>query len=352
VSDSEQKISQKGRFIRRVIILIILLILFSAATTAGWVALYMNRVGPQSFETSARVFIPKGSSVVTIREILSANNIITNDIRFLLIARLKGYSSRLQAGEFLLPTGRKPTEILQILVSARSIQYPVTIPEGLRASEIAQLFADGGWCSAERFMELVHDAEFIDHLGLGELGSLEGYLFPDTYLFTKKYGGAEKIITLMVKRFTQVWNQLVSDLSPPPDQLKTITLASMVEKETAAESERAEIAGVFHNRLTRGMRLQSDPTVVYGIADFNGKITRTHLKTPHSYNTYTIPALPVGPISNPGREAIFAVLNPLETKAIFFVSKNDGTHQFSETLAEHNRAVRKYQRKKSSKKGK
>ncbi|HID03901.1 MAG TPA: endolytic transglycosylase MltG, partial [Desulfobacterales bacterium] len=130
------------------------------------------------------------------------------------------------------------------------------------------------------------------------------------------------------------------DLSP----YEVLILASMVEKETAKAIERPLIAGVFLNRLKKGMRMQSDPTVVYGVENYSGKITRTHLRTPTPYNTYTLKRLPIGPISNPGKAALMAVLQPTESKFYYFVSQNDGSHKFSKTLREHNRAVNKYQR--------
>ena len=156
----------------------------------------------------------------------------------------------------------------------------------------------------------------------------------------------------MVGRFNQVWTEITAKLEEKPDREKTVILASMVEKETGSAVERPLIAGVFRNRLQLGMRLQSDPTVVYGLENFTGNITRTDLQTPTPFNTYTTSGLPAGPICSPGRQAMLAVLFPAQTKDLYFVSKNDGTHHFSETLAEHNNAVQKYQRKKNGDKGK
>ncbi len=296
------------------------------------------------------VNIPKGSSVKAIGKILGDAGLIDNDPRFLLLAKFSGYSGRLQAGEFRLVGGQRPGGVIKELVFAKPVQHPVTIIEGLRATEIAELFAKKGWCDAENFISLVTDQRFIDLLGLKDLSSLEGYLYPDTYLLTSEMKGAEKIITMLVHRFAMVWAELTAEIDHEISREQMVILASIVEKETGAASERSLIAGVFTNRLDRGMRLQSDPTVVYGVENFSGKITRQQLRHPTPYNTYTIPGLPVGPICNPGKEALQAALHPTETKFLYFVSKNDGTHQFSASLSAHNSAVRKYQRKKKNKK--
>lgn len=338
--------------VRRIVTATVLLVFLAVSVTAYWYSRYITTPGPYSDRQASTVAIPKGSSVAKIRKILVKENIIHDDVRFLLLARFSGYAGRLQAGEFLLPTGKLPLEILEILSSARSVQYRLTVPEGLRATEIAEIFAAEGWCEASRFNTLVHDESFIARFELIGASSLEGYLFPDTYFLTRDQKGAEKIISLMVHRFIDVWNNLTQGLDPEPDMAKTVILASIVEKETGSAEERDLIAGVFQNRLRKKMLLQSDPTVIYGIKDFSGRITKKDLRRVTPYNTYRIPGLPVGPISNPGKEALAAVISPAETKHLYFVSKNNGTHQFSKTLTEHNRAVRKYQRKKTPKSSK
>lgn len=338
--------------LKRIVLWTILLSVFTLLVCVGWYVYYVITPGPQTLTETVTVTIPRGTSVRGIAKILAQKDVIHDDFRFFLLASFSGYSSRLQAGEFLLQTGRKPGEVLKALASARSIEYAITIPEGLRAAEIAEIFAEAGWCDPKTFVDLSYDKSFMEKLGFANLASLEGYLYPDTYLFTKDIRSAEKIIPIMVKRFTDVWQELSAGLDTEVDQEKTVILASIVEKETGAPEERPLIAGVFHNRMKYGMRLQSDPTVVYGSKNFSVPITRKDLKTPTPYNTYTLPGLPVGPISNPGKDALEAVLHPATTKNIYFVSKNNGTHHFSTTLREHNRAVQKYQRKKKVKKGK
>jgi len=338
--------------LKRIVLWTILLVVITVMVCVGWFAYYVVSPGPQTGTDTVTVTIPRGTSLRGIAKILAEKQVIHDDVRFLLLASYSGYSGKLQAGEFLLQTGRKPGEVLRALSSARSIEYAITIPEGLRAAEIAEIFGEDGWCDPQKFISLVSQKSFIEKLGFDNLPSLEGYLYPDTYLFTRDIQGAEKIISIMVKRFTEVWGELSTGIEGEVDREKTVILASIVEKETGAPEERPLIAGVFHNRLKSRMRIQSDPTVVYGTKRFSMPITRKDLNTPTEYNTYTLPGLPVGPISNPGKEALEAVLHPAKTKHIFFVSKNNGTHHFSSTLREHNRAVQKYQRKKKVKKGK
>lgn len=331
---------------------VILLIVLLPLAFCGWYYSYVYQPGPVKSEPSVIVTIPRGSSVKAIGEILADSGLIYSDVRFLLLAKLSGLAKHLQAGEFRMKTRQNPEKILKTLATARPVQYSITIPEGLRATEIAEIFSSGDWIDPETFKELVQEKSFIEKLGLANVNNLEGYLYPDTYMLTRDVKGAEKILSIMVKRFLEVWAELAEGSSHEIIMAKTVTLASIVEKETATSEERPLIAGVFLNRLRIGMRLQSDPTVVYGLESFSGKITRTDLRTPTPYNTYTNKGLPLGPICNPGLKAMEAVLHPEATQNLYFVSKNDGTHQFSKTLREHNRAVQKYQRKKADKKGK
>lgn len=339
--------------VKRVALAAILLIVIPPIIVGELVALYAFYPGPAQDNESVAVYIPKGKSTREIGTILAEAGVIDDDIRFLLLAKISGYAGRLQAGEFLFETGRRPLTVLKTLATARSIQYTVTIPEGLRSSEIAAILGDGGWCHPNSFKSLLVDKQFIAELGLAGVDSLEGYLFPDTYMLTRDLRGeTDKIVGLMVNRFVRVWAEMTHGLEVKPDRQKTVILASIVEKETGAASERPLIAGVFHNRLQLGMKLQSDPTVAFGLPDRAGPLTKTDLQTPTPYNTYVIPGLPAGPICNPGRDSMMAVLNPTSTKDLYFVSKNDGTHYFSADLAEHNIAVQKYQRKKNEENGK
>lgn len=320
-----------------------LFILVVAAIGAGWFASYALTPGPRVEDSERTVFIPKGSSVEEIASLLEAADLLDGDLRFLLLTRILGVASRLPAGEFILDTNQNPVDLITQLADATPVQHRLTIVEGLGMEEIAELFAAAGWIDRERFLEIARDPGFIASFGLEGVTSLEGYLFPDTYKLIKPSPGEKTILARLVNRALEVYSSLDrgnSDMS----RHQVFTLASIVEKETGKPDERPVIASVFHNRLARRMKLQSDPTVIYGIDEFTGPLTKKDLRTPTPYNTYTISALPPGPICSPGRESLQAVLMPADTNYLYFVSKNDGSHYFSTNLGEHNRAVRKYQR--------
>ena len=320
-----------------------LFILVVAAIATGWFASYAFSPGPRVEVSQSTVLIPKGSSVEEIGNLLEGANLLDADTRFLLLTRIIGVSSRLPAGEFLLDTNQNPVDLINQLVDAKPVQHQLTVVEGLRMDEIAELFAASGWIDKDRFLAVARDSDFIASFGIDGINSLEGYLFPDTYKLTKPSPGEEKILVRLVNRALEIYDSLDrGDINLSRHQV--FTLASIVEKETGTADERPVIASVFHNRLARRMKLQSDPTVIYGIDEFTGPLTKKDLRTPTPYNTYTISALPPGPICSPGRESLQAVLTPADTKYLYFVSKNDGSHYFSTNLREHNRAVRKYQR--------
>lgn len=324
----------------------ILLIVFVPLGLWGYYQNYLLSSVSEGESPGVLITIEKGSSVRQIMALLDEKGLIHADFRFLVLAKLSGLGTRLQAGEFLVPSGKKPLDILSHLVTAQPVHYSITIPEGFSMDQIGDAFAKEGWCDGGRFKALVRDVSFLEKRGFSGMTSLEGFLFPDTYYLTRNIHGAEQIIALLLARFETVWSDMTADIDNSPDLLKTVTLASIVEKETGAAWERPLIAGVFLNRLRLGMRLQSDPTVVYGIEGFTGRITKNDLRTPTPHNTYVIKGLPAGPICSPGRGAIEAVLHPQKTDKLYFVSKNDGTHYFSKSLREHNRAVQEYQRAK------
>jgi UPF0755 protein len=321
------------------------LLLFSFVVIGGvglWYGSYLATVAPGNGEVI--VVIPKGSGVRGIGTILAANGVLRNDIRYLLLVYISGLTTKLQAGEYSIPRGLTPPQVLRLLEEGRTLRHYVTVPEGLTVEQIATIFEKDGWINRERFLALAHDAQYIKTLGI-EAPQLEGYLFPETYNLLRFETDEDSVIRMMVDRFLRVW----AAIKPPElrglNRHELVILASVVEKETGAAEERQLIARVFLNRLARNMRLQSDPTVIYGIADFNGNLTKADLKRTSPYNTYVIPGLPAGPICNPGRAALEAVLHPVDSKALYFVSRNDGTHIFSTNLVDHNRAVKTFQRK-------
>jgi UPF0755 protein len=308
---------------------------------AGWYYQYVST--PAEGTGTAVVYIPQGAGLRHIQTILAGEGVIRDDPRFLILARLNGSSNRLRAGEFAIARNLRPAAVLKILMQGEVIFHRLTIPEGLTMTRIAMFFAQASWVDDKKFLTLCTDPEFIHSLGINK-DRLEGYLFPDTYVLVRGETTARIIITTMVRRFLSVWQEIGTKKKPPLTRHQIVTLASIVEKETADPTERPLIARVFLNRLQKSMRLQADPTVIYGLPNFNGNLTKKDLKQDTPYNTYVIKGLPPGPICNPGRAAIEAVLHPADSQALYFVSKNNGSHQFSNTLKEHNRAVRKYQR--------
>lgn len=319
---------------------------------ALWLWLYA--LSPLSSEQKlpSIVYIPPGSGLTGIQEILVREKVMDDDIRFPLLARITGTSSSLKAGEYSLRGDITPLGLLEKLAKGDVYYRSVTIPEGSTLARIGELLHDRLGYDPDEFMGLVHDKEFIASLEF-TFPSLEGYLFPDTYKVTRGQGMKE-IVTMMVDRFRKIYAALVAEAGPDNPRLEEFTsheiviLASIVEKETGFAAERPLVAAVFLNRLKKRMRLQADPTVIYGLPDFNGNLTRKDLRTPTPYNTYTRPGIPAGPIANPGKESLRAVMNPADVPYLYFVAGENGSHYFSKTLREHNRAVYRYQKKRES----
>ncbi len=291
------------------------------------------------------VTVRPGQSVAETADHLARTGIVGSSMKFRILARLTGADRRLKAGEYDLSAAMTPREILDVLERGLVKLYRLTIPEGLTLRQIAEAAESSGLSTAAEILALAADPAVARRYGI-PADSLEGYLFPDTYLFPRG-ASAEAIVAALHERFRAVfspeWSQRAAAIGLSVHE--TVTLASIIEKETSAAAERPLIASVFHNRLQKGMRLETDPTVIYGIENFDGNLTRRHLATPTPYNTYLIRGLPPGPIANPGRESLHAALFPADTPYLFFVSRNDGTHVFSTHLEDHNRAVQLYQRR-------
>ena len=288
-------------------------------------------------------FVRHGATLSAVARELETREIINTKSLFLLWARLMGFSRNIKAGEYRLNSGMPPVKVLDILCKGAIILHPVTIPEGFTRKQIGELLEKKGLVDKDEFLSLTGDPNVARRYGISG-PDLEGYLYPDTYHFGHGLPSIS-VIDVMVKRFRDVvapFRERAEDLGMTMEKL--ITLAAIVEKETGRAEEMPIIASVFLNRLKKGMRLGSDPTVIYGIKDFNGNLTKKDLARHTPYNTYVIRGLPPGPIASPGRETIKAVLYPARTNYLYFVSKNDGSHYFSESLSEHNRAVRIYQK--------
>ncbi len=291
------------------------------------------------------VEIPDGASLRQVAVILEQQGLIASRWSLILLEKLSRSRQVVRSGEYALHAGMKPSEILAELHQGRVLLHSVTIPEGFTIAQIAQTFEQKGLGRAEELEHLAHDRAFIQSLGL-TVDSLEGYLFPDTYRFARRVSSKD-ILTAMVEGLRRAFT---ADLQGRAAELRlslheVLTLASVVEKETGAGEERPFVSSVFHNRLRHQIPLQSDPTVIYGLKHFDGNIRKKDLSSSSPYNTYRVRGLPPGPIASPGIDAIQATLFPASTKYLYFVSRNDGTHHFSSTLAEHERAVDKFQRR-------
>jgi UPF0755 protein len=288
------------------------------------------------------VSIAPGSSLSSAARQLSEQGVI-NDVRsFVALSYLRGQTQALKAGEYEFSEPARPSDVLERLVRGDVRRYRFTLPEGLNIWEVAARVEEQGLGSAPDFLRLVRDPVFISTLGI-EATTLEGYLFPETYTYSAGMA-QERLIAAMVRQFSlRLSSELVERgraLGLEPHQL--VTLASIIQKEAGNREEMPIVSAVFHNRLRIRMPLQADPTVIYGVEDYAGRITRKHLNTHTPYNTYRIPGLPPGPIANPGEDALRAAAYPAEVDYLYFVSRGDGTHVFSRTLREHNAAVQKY----------
>ena len=301
---------------------------------------------PAAIEGKEQVIqVSRGAGLQQIAGQLHGAGLIRHPLPFVLYAKAKGMAPRLQAGEYVLRASMSPVEILDVLYHGRVMHHALTIPEGATLRDIAALVEVRDMGSEHRVLELGSDAAFIASLGLAA-ASLEGYLFPDTYHLTRDMDEAD-LLTLMVRTFDRNYTPEIMTKAEGLglSQHAVVTLASLVEKEAQLDSERELIAAVFHNRLRRRMRLQCDSTVIYALGEaFNGNLRKADLRIDSPYNTYRHAGLPPGPIANPGRRSIAAAVAPAAVKYLYFVAtRENGAHYFSNTLKEHNRAVRKYQ---------
>ena len=330
----------------------LVLILLIVAAVAGAVAWYQTirwAEAPLSTEAehppSKIVVIPEGAPFQQVAAMLEEEQVIKSRSAFLWLGKSQEAERKIHPGEYELNAAMPPTEILSKLMAGRVVLHAVTIPEGYTIGQIAEVFADHRITDKAEFVRLAHDKSFMKTLGISA-DSLEGYLYPDTYRFPRPTA-AKAVIKTMVDQLSHVltaeWQARAKELHLTMHQV--LTLASVIEKETGSGDERAHIASVFHNRLKKKIPLQSDPTVIYGLPNFDGNLRKKDLSHPSPYNTYRWAGLPPGPIANPGAQSIHAALYPTSTQDLYFVSKNDGTHQFSATLVEHNKAVEKYQKR-------
>jgi UPF0755 protein len=292
------------------------------------------------------VNIPKGSGFFGITEILNDAGLVGNRPFFWVLAFSKGVEKHIRAGEYELTGAMTPSAILDKLVHGEIKVYPVTLPEDITANGVARKLSAFKLINEKEFETLAADRSFLDSLDI-EADSIEGYLYPDTYRLDRSMT-TQEILRILVGKF---WKEVTPEMRKRAreiglTQTQWITLASIIGKESGNKNEKELISAVFHNRLAKRMKLQSDPTAVYNIEQDGTHVKivlRRHLKLDTPYNTYRINGLPPGPIANPGIDSLRAALYPAKVDYLYFVAKNDGSHDFSTNLAAHNRAVSKYQ---------
>ncbi len=290
--------------------------------------------------------IPKGCGVAKAKKILTDAKFIDNSLYFDIYAKEAKLGANIKAGYYEAEANSSPAAVLKKIIKGEVALTEAAIPEGITVKEIADRLATAKVIAAddkERFLSIALSREGAAKFGVNA-PSLEGFLFPDTYRFAKLIK-PEEAIAGMIERFNKTWTEEFDKRAKELNMSKreVITLASIIEKETGSPDERELVSSVYHNRLNKNMKLEADPTVIYGIKDFDGNIRRRDLLTDHPYNTYTRKGLPPGPIASPGLASIRAALYPAKTEYIFFVAMNNGRSKFSKTYAEHAKAVYKYQ---------
>jgi len=323
-----------------------ILAIFTSIATISYSALFAeidlaaNSAAPQA---PVKIEIVAGSSLCRVAAELGEAGFLRSPIIFKLMARVRGVENSIRTGEYELQPGITPVQLLDKIVNGESVQYRITLVEGWTFEQALQAI----W-SADNIVPSLDGlsmAEVSASMNLGRENP-EGLLYPDTYFYTKGTSDIELLLRASEKLNTVLSDAWAARLGALPyaDQYEALTMASIIEKESASNSERGLIAAVFVSRMELGMRLQSDPTVIYGMGDrYAGNIRREDLSEQTPYNTYRIDGLPPTPIALSGEESIVAALNPEQTDYLYFVAKGDGSHHFSRTLDEHNAAVREYQ---------
>ncbi len=322
----------------------ILLIVASAITGWYWMAYQQFLKTPLLNEDAVLFKVRSGDSLHAIIEDLQQQQILDQPFFFKLYVRLQKQSQKIQAGEYLIQPDYRPADLLKMFTSGAVTQYRLTLVEGWNFRQILQ-YLQSSRLNDSDLKNLIEGKTRLSVMLQGKKYPPEGFIFPDTYYFVEGTGSLDflqRTITRMKKILLLEWSQRAQNL-PLKSAYEALILASMVEKESGRKSEHQKIAGVFIRRLRKGMRLQSDPTIIYGMGErYQGNIRRRDIREKTAYNTYQIDGLPPTPIASPGRNAIHAVMHPDNGKSLYFVADGRGGHVFSETLEQHNRAVRKY----------
>lgn len=305
--------------------------------------LYFFSLAPAPNQEEQTLHISRGLQLPEILDMLKGIDVIRDKTLFKYYLIFRGMTTQVRAGDYNFPARITPQKLAQELKHGDFKTYRARIVEGWNIREVAYYLERMGFTQKDQFLARCRDKELMTTFGIEGL-TLEGYLFPDTYEMYRSVSDDE-MIARFVGQFKKVFTD---DLKKRADELhlsvpEIMTIASIVEKETGRKSEQKIVASVIYNRLKKGIPLAMDPTVIYGVPNFNGNLTRMHLMTPTPYNTYLFSGLPPGPIANPSLSAIKAALYPDTTRYLYFVAKGNGYHHFSETLEEHNQSVRKYQ---------
>ncbi|MCC6346218.1 MAG: endolytic transglycosylase MltG [Nitrospirales bacterium] len=316
-------------------------------------SLFMAYAGLQLFvptDWSGRqveIRIPEGATYRQALTLLARNNLIRDRNIFILIGKLTGFDKRVRAGYYSFFGRMTPYQVFKRLRDGKIIEFEVTVLEGDSLPEIGAKLAAYRIASVEEFSRLVRDPDFLMELNV-QGPSLEGYLFPQTYKIPKGIP-PRSVLRVMVRTLREEFDSRLQERARELgwSENGVLTLASIIEKEAAADSERPVISAVYHNRIRQGMPLQADPTAIYGVKSSREKITPRDIRKRTEYNTYTIKGLPPGPIASPGKKSILAALYPAEVSYLYFVSRGNGTHYFSRTLPEHSAAIRRIREQKA-----
>jgi UPF0755 protein len=331
--------------VKKLLTLFVLLLFFAA----GVVAFMYTRINQpfRGYESAEQfVELPSGSGSLAIGQRLVAGGVVRDLPTFRVALWVSGQGRHLKAGDYRFDRPMTPFEVIDKIARGDVYVINVTFPEGLTIAEMAAIFESHGIGSAASFKEAARNAALVRELD-SEAKDLEGYLFPETYGLSRR-ADAAKLVTLMVSRFEHVFTPELRQAAAARNLTvrKAVTLASIVEKETARGEERPIVAAVYTTRLRVGMPLQCDPTVIYALTKagrYAGNIHKEDLSIDSPYNTYRYPGLPPGPIASPGRASLEAAVRPADADYLYFVSRNDGSHEFARTLDEHNRNVQKFQ---------
>jgi len=333
------------RAIRRYALLGTVSALLLGAAAVGWLRAGWDRPAVPGDWPAVTVEIPAGASLRATSARLERSGVVASALQFEWLGRSGGEAGRIQPGEYALSPSMTPRQVLRKLVTGEVVLHPVTFPEGLNVAETLARLEAAGFGTAADYRRLFADPEVQAAYGVETAGvrePFEGYLFPDTYRFARGTP-PDQVLAAVMRRLDAVFtpDRRARMAATGWSRHRVLTLASLIEKETARPEERPRVSAVFHNRLAAGMRLQSDPTVIYATPGFDGDIRARDLRRDDPYNTYRRAGLPPGPIANPGEASIAAAIDPADDDALYFVARGDGTHVFSETAAAHNRAVRR-----------